>query len=189
MVIPVNLGLLAARAPVSVRRRAAGLGCHDDDVLSWTRPYEDPMRLFTGTLAVLGTLLFAFVAFQAAAHWQQVRLAAVLAFAGFATVWLTFAWRFHRTALVVSRSGVRVRWLWRTRTIVWEQVRGFHSGPDWLVQERLWLQLCDGTKVRTPVRRRRAGVNRLRDGGTVLASERYEELLADLASWKAGVRR
>ncbi|MFD6771235.1 hypothetical protein ACFWC6_34040, partial [Micromonospora chalcea] len=45
--------------------------------------------------------------------------------------------------------------------------------------ERLWLQLCDGTQVRTPVRRRRAGVNRLRDGGTVPASERYEGLLAD----------
>ncbi len=158
-------------------------------MLSWTRPYEDPMRLFTGTFAVLGTLFFAFVAFQMAARWQQVPLAAVLAFTGFAAVWLTFAWRLHRTALVVSRWGVRVRWLWRTHTVVWEQVRGFHSGPDWLVPERLWLQLCDGTKVRTPVRRRRATAYRLRDGGTVLASERYEELLADLESWKAGFPR
>lgn len=165
------------------------LGCHHNPVLSWTRPYEDPMRLLTGTFAVLGTLFFASIAFQMAAHWQQVPLAAVSAFTGFGAVWLTFAWRLHRTALMVSRSGVRVRWLWRTRTVVWEQVRGFHSGPDWMVPERLWLQLRDGTEVRTPVRRRRATVYRLSDGGTVLASERYEELLANLEKWKAGVRR
>ncbi|WP_080636844.1 hypothetical protein [Salinispora vitiensis] len=152
----------------------------------WTRPYEDPMRLFTGTLAVLGSSFFAFIAFQMATRWQEVPLAAVSAFTGFAAVWLTFVWRLHRTALVVSRSGVRVRWLWRTRTVAWGQVRGFYSAPDWLVPERLWLQLCDGTKVRTPVRRRHAIVNRLRDGGTDLASDRYEGLLADLERWKAG---
>ncbi|WP_230688956.1 PH domain-containing protein [Micromonospora sp. WMMD558] len=147
------------------------------------------MRLFTGTLAVLGTVLFAFIAFGMAARWRQVPSDVALAFTGFAAVWLTFAWRLHRTALVVSRSGVRVRWLWRTRTVPWEQIRGFHSGPDWLVPERLWLRLRDGTKVRTPVRRRRTTVYRLRDGGTALASERYEELFADLERWKAEVAR
>ncbi|MFD6635124.1 hypothetical protein ACWIF8_01550 [Micromonospora chalcea] len=55
MLIPADPGLLAAQ-----RRHRSGvgrldLGCHHGHVLSWTRPYEDPMRLFTGTLAVLGT--------------------------------------------------------------------------------------------------------------------------------------
>lgn len=165
------------------------LDCHYGAVKSWTRPYEDRMQLFTGTLATFGTLIFAFVALQMAAHWERVPVVAVLTVAGFAALWLTFAWRLHRTALVINRSGARVRWLWRTRTVRWEQVRGFHTGPDWLVPERLWLQLSDGTKVRTPVRRRCATAYRLRDGGTVLAPERYEDLLADLKNWKAGAPR
>ncbi|MEH1059049.1 hypothetical protein V6U89_28065 [Micromonospora sp. CPCC 206171] len=64
-----------------------------------------------------------------------------------------------------------MRWLWRTRTFTREQVRGFRTDPDWLVPERLWLQLSDGTKVPTPVRRRCATAYRVGDGGTVLAYE------------------
>ncbi|GAB3189396.1 hypothetical protein FHX75_111229 [Micromonospora palomenae] len=147
------------------------------------------MRLFSGTFAMVGTLFFAFVAFRMTADRQRVPLAAVSVFVGFAAVWLTFAWRLHRTALVIDQWRVRVRWLWRTRTLTREQVCGFRTKPDWLVPERLWLQLCDGTMVRTPVRRRCATAYRVHDGGTVLAHERYEGLLADLKRWMAHVSR
>jgi hypothetical protein len=81
------------------------LDCHYGAVKSWTRPYEDRMQLFTGTLATFGTLIFAFVALQMAAHWERVPVVAVLTVAGFAALWLTFAWRLHRTALVPTARG------------------------------------------------------------------------------------
>ncbi|MDG4818335.1 PH domain-containing protein [Micromonospora sp. WMMD956] len=152
---------------------------------TWTRPYADPMRWFTGAIASAGTMVCLFAGLQIVTHWERIAPIQVLPVAAFFSVWLTLAWRLHRTALVVSPAGVRVRWLWATRTVPWERVDGFRTGSDWLVADRLWIALGDGTELRTPVRRRTPEPVTLRDGGTALAAGPYADLLATLDRWRA----
>lgn len=152
-------------------------------MFAWRRPYPDPSRVFTGFIAIAGTAFAVVVATMIATHWRSGMVLPVAGIGGFLGVWLTVAWRLHRTALLIGDTGVRVRWLLHTRTIPWLQVSRFHTAPDILVRARLWIVLVDGRTVRTPVQRA-SGVfgSMLRDGGTWLRGSRYEALLDTLTS-------
>jgi hypothetical protein len=98
----------------------------------WNRPYRDPFKIIPAAIATIGTVFFAAVAIATAATMAK-RTSHVPAFAlpvvvVFGLVWLMFAWRMYRTALLVSDTGVRVRWLLLTRTFAWSQRRGFRHG-------------------------------------------------------------
>jgi hypothetical protein len=86
----------------------------------WRRPYRDPFKIIPATIATIGTLFLAAIAIattvtmaQGTSHVPAFALPAVVVFG---LVWLTFAWRMYRTALLVSDTGVRVRWPLLTRT-------------------------------------------------------------------------
>jgi hypothetical protein len=160
-------------------------------VAQWVRPYEDPVRALLYVLAMVGTVFAAVVGVLMAVAWQQVSVGEVLIVVSFFAVWLTFAWRFARTALVVSDEGVRLRWLLRTRTLRWDQVREFYTARDGVISQRLWIELSDGTRVRTPVQRARYptfGPMRRGDSGSLLNPMRYESMLRNLDHWLAAAR-
>lgn len=153
-----------------------------EHVTRWTRPYADPARPLTGGLALFGSAFFVLGAILMAISWRQVSVAEVIAFISFAMAWLTLMWRFHRTALLVSESGVRLRWLLVTRTFAWAQIHAFETGRDILVPARLWVVLADGRRVRTPAQRaqRLSFGSSFADGGTGLRPEAYGRLLSIL---------
>lgn len=149
----------------------------------WKRPYRDPFKIIPAAIATFGTVFFAAVAIaiivtmdRGTSHTAALALAVVGAFG---LVWLTFAWRMYRTALLLSDTGVRVRWLLLTRTFAWSQVAGFDTAPDHLVDARLWIVLVDGGRVRTPVQRvmRRIGGSFVADGGTWLLPDAYDRVI------------
>lgn len=135
-------------------------------------------------LALFGTAFTAVVTFMMATHWRGATVAGVLIVPPFLGTWLTIAWRLARTGLVVSDAGVRIRWVHRTRTFTWDWVLRFYTAPDILVPGRLWIELTDGTRVRTPIQRVRYVLlgSALRDGGTWLTPDRYDALLQDLGN-------
>ncbi|GIF22738.1 hypothetical protein BJ973_000903 [Actinoplanes tereljensis] len=151
-------------------------------MFAWRRPYSDASRVFTGFIAGAGTVFAVVVVALIATHWRSGTVLRAAGVGGFLGVWLTVAWRLHRTALLVSDAGVRARWLLRTRTVPWSQVSRFRTAPDFLVRERLWIVLVDDRMVRTPVQHA-AGVfgSALNDGGTRLGGSRYYTLLDSLA--------
>jgi hypothetical protein len=149
-------------------------------VTSWTTPYTDRWRVLPYSFALFGTALTVFVIIMMASDRRTVgALLIVLPPLG---AWLTLAWRLARIGLVVSEIGVRVRWLYRTRTFSWDRVRRFHTARDILAPARLWIELTDGTRVRTPIQRVRNMLlgSPLSDGGTWLTPDRYDALLQTL---------
>jgi hypothetical protein len=160
-----------------------------DAMTAWTRPYRDPFRIATGVLALFGSGIACVIAVGIlAGHWTEpwARVPAAL----FVALWLTCAWRLQRTALVISDHGVRVRWLLRTRTMDWNEIDGFRFGLDVMVVNRLWIDLTDGRRIRTPVQRgpRLRYVSGLNDGGTKLSYDAAERLLHRLDQ-ELGTRR
>jgi hypothetical protein len=149
-------------------------------VTSWTTPYKDSWRILPYGIAVAGTAFTASGIGMVATRSQNV--GAVLIVVPPLGMWLTFVWRLARTGLVISDTGVRVRWVHRTRTFTWNRVRRFHTARDILAPGRLWIELTDGIQVRTPVQRVRNMVlgSALSDGGTWLTPGRYEALLQTL---------
>ncbi|HEY2949267.1 MAG TPA: hypothetical protein VGJ53_12880 [Micromonosporaceae bacterium] len=99
----------------------------------WTKPYDDPWRIVAVAIASIGGLVFCVAAGLMAASWQTVPPGAAAGLVAFAAVWLTFAWRFARTGLLISKVGIRMRWVHRTRTVGWDQVWGFQTARDVLV--------------------------------------------------------
>ena len=157
--------------------------CDDHYVFAWRRPYPDVFRVVTGLIAGAGTAFAIVVAAMLATHWRSGMALPAAGISGFIGVWLTLAWRLHRTAMVVGSAGIRVRWLLRTRTIPWPQIDEFDTAPDVLVRERLWIVLVDGRKVRTPIQRVSGAFgSALNDGGTWLRGSDYNNLLRFLRS-------
>jgi hypothetical protein len=148
-------------------------------VTTWSRPYRDPFRIATGFVALFASP-FACLGFFAI----FVVGGGGVPFAALSLFIATVAWRLHRTALVVSDIGVRVRWLVKTRTVRWHEVDGFRFKPDLLGVDRLWIDLADGRHIRTPVQRVHRWMNptRLSDGGTWLLYDACDELLRSLES-------
>jgi hypothetical protein len=147
-------------------------------VAIWKPPYRDPFRAVTAFLVMFASV-FA-IAFAAAAVTSNVPVpAAAAGLIAFMALFVTAAWRFDRTALVTNDWGVRVRWLVNTHTVGWHEIKRFRYGVDVMAMDRLWIELNDGRRIRTPVQRvpRFAGLFGLRDGGTRLRSDASEELL------------
>jgi Bacterial PH domain len=137
-------------------------------------------------MAGVGTVFFAVAGASSAAQaqWRDVSVAGALGalvIGGFAVVWVTFAWRLYRTALVVGERGVRIRWLLFTRTIPWSSIKEFRTWPDRTVV-RLVVVLVDGRRLRTAVQRkpRLLYISMIHDGGTLLRPGPYERMLSEL---------
>jgi hypothetical protein len=150
-------------------------------VTTWSRPYRDSYRIATGVLALFvsgfaGVVIVGISLGHSTFSGAGVILAAVMLF------FLTVVWRLHRTALVISAVGVRVRWLLKTRTLRWRDIQGYRFGPDLLGVDRLWIDLIDGSHVRTPVQRvhRLMNGSRVSDGGTWLLYDAADTLLRTL---------
>lgn len=144
---------------------------------TWTRPYRDPFRIATGFIALFASpfaCLGFFTIFVDGVNG--------VIFAALGMFVAAFAWRLHRTALVVSDLGIRVRWLVKTHTVRWHDVNGFRFRPDLLAVDRLWIDLSDGRHIRTPVQRvhRLTYGSRVSDGGTWLLYDACDELLRAL---------
>lgn len=148
-----------------------------DAMTIWKAPYEDPFRAVTAFAAVFASA-FAF-AFVGAVFTSHLSVLADVGVVPLMALVVTLAWRLHRTALVTSATGVRVRWLLKTRTVGWQEIKRFRFGIDAMAMVRLWIDLNDGRRIRTPVQRipRFAMLFGLRDGGTRLRSDACEELL------------
>jgi hypothetical protein len=133
-------------------------------------------------MAVIGTAFVAVGLGVVATQTQSV--VAVLIALPLPGIWLMFAWRFARIGLVISDVGVRIRWIHRTRTFGWGQVERFYTARDILAPARLWIELTDGSQVRTPIQRVRHMLlgSPLADGGPWLTPDRYEALLRTLYS-------
>ncbi len=140
------------------------------------------MRILPYGMVVIGTTFAVAIIGIVATQTQSV--IAVLIVLPFPGIWLTFAWRLARIGLVVSDVGVRIRWLLRTRTFGWNQVKGFHTARDILAPGRLWIESTDGNRVRAPIQRvRRMFFGSMRaDGGAWLTPDRYDALLRTLNS-------
>ncbi|MFC0527177.1 hypothetical protein [Phytohabitans kaempferiae] len=149
---------------------------------NWTTPYNDPLRIVPYGMAVIGTVFAAAgIGIVATQTHSVVAVPIVLPLLG---IWLTFMWRFARIGLVISDVGVRIRWLLRTRTFGWNQVQRFHTARDILAPARLWIELTDGSQIRTPIQRVRyllPGAT-LADGSAWLTPDRYKALLRTLYS-------
>lgn len=147
----------------------------------WHRPYPNPLRALSGLVVLCGSLVLGFV-FLGVAVGHTVPTGPGIAVLAFAAAWLVMALRVHRTALLVSDTGIRVSWLTSTRTYAWEAVSGFRFGPDILGTERLWIDLAGGRSVRAPIQRVRKvlGGSLLIDGGTWLEHDRCAVLLSFL---------
>ncbi len=158
-------------------------------VTTWTRPYHDPLRVLTGSMVVFGAVFFTFAAITAVAQWREVSFTEAVIISAFGSAWLTFTSRLHRTALLVGVGGVRVRWLLRTRTIPWHDIREFSSRRK-RTTTRLFIVLVDGTTVPTRVQRvqHRLFGSALSDGGTWLLPEPYDRLLRYLQSRRAAAK-
>jgi hypothetical protein len=146
-------------------------------VTIWKPPYRDPFRAVTAFSAMFASVVAC--AFVAAVVTSNVPFPAAAGLVALMALVLTSAWRFHRTALVTSDRGVRVRWLVDTRTVGWHEIKRFRFGVDVMAMDRLWIDLNDGRQIRTPVQRvpRFAGLFGFRDGGTRLRSGACEDLL------------
>ncbi len=169
--------------------RVDGAGVTIRCVSEWIRPHDDPVRVVTGGLAMFGSAFFAFAAVTMVAQWRETTVIKAGVLVGSAAVWLTFMWRRHRTALLVGARGVRVRWLLRTRTIPWHQIREFRTRRERSIT-RLFIALIDGTMVSTPVQRvrRRLFGSVLSDGGTWLPPEPYDRTLSYLQTRLSAAR-
>jgi hypothetical protein len=146
-------------------------------VTIWKPPYRDPFRAVTAFVAMFASV-FAF-AFVGAVFTSKAPFLADVGVVPLMALFLTFAWRSHRTALVTSDRGVRVRWLLNTHTVGWHEIKRFRFGVDVMAMDRLWIDLNDSRHIRTPVQRvpRFAWRFGLRDGGTRLRSGACEDLL------------
>ena len=103
--------------------------------------------------------------------------------------WWTFAWRIMRTGVYTSESGIRVRWLLRTRTYAWSRIEAVDAAPARLLdiptsRAAIWLDLGNGDRVETPVQQRAdAALGSFvltKDVGPVLRRDRFDRLLQDL---------
>ncbi|GLW29208.1 PH domain-containing protein [Actinoplanes regularis] len=106
---------------------------------------------------------------------------------------LTFAWRMMRTGMYTSDSGIRVRWLLRTRTYAWSQIDGVEAAPARLLglptsRAAIWLDLGDGGRVETPVQRRADAVSGsvvvTKNVGPVLRRDRFDRLHQELDQYR-----
>lgn len=110
----------------------------------------------------------------------------------FMGVWLTFAARLHLAGVYVGEPGVRLRHVFRTRTMPWEKVTGFvvrralFLGEP-TIRDACWVLTVDGA-FETPVQRRSREMGWRKEAGPVLSEADFERLLNRLDAELADVR-
>ncbi|MEV6369982.1 hypothetical protein AB0L86_24155 [Micromonospora musae] len=107
-------------------------------------------------------------------------------------VWLTFAARLHQAGVYVGARGVRLRHVFRTRTLPWEKVTGFVARRALLlgeptIRQAVWVLTVDGA-FETPVQRRSREMGWRKEVGPVLSEADFERLLNRLDAELANVR-
>jgi hypothetical protein len=139
----------------------------------WIKPYRPTLaKIFLAVLAIGGSLFIGAIdivlvtmRFTTGATGQPP-----LAFTvGFSMLWLTFAWRIQRAGVLINKSAIRIRWLTRTRTIPWSDVRRFLWIPR-AETIQMVLQLSDGSLTYAPLHQRVRYLvwRRGGDGGPIL---------------------
>ncbi|MFC4016963.1 PH domain-containing protein [Micromonospora sp. GCM10011542] len=112
---------------------------------------------------------------------------------GFLAVWLTFVVRLHLTGVYVNDRGVRLRHVFRTRTLPWAEVTGFEvraarllGGPT--VRAACWVRTLDG-RVETPVQLRSRTMGLRKENGPVLSRVDFDRMVERLTAELAAARR
>lgn len=106
----------------------------------------------------------------------------------------TFVWRLYRTGLYVSRTGLRLVWVWRTRTLPWSAVVDITSrsarawGVD-TVRDAIWVTTASGEQIETPIQRRTAWLSAgwRKNIGPVLPKDQYDQVIEVLRSCRTAV--
>ncbi|MFD0785156.1 PH domain-containing protein [Micromonospora azadirachtae] len=106
---------------------------------------------------------------------------------------LTFAARLHLAGVYVCASGVRLRHVFRTRTLPWSAVTGFAARPalflgEPTIRDACWVLTVDGA-FETPVQRRSREMGWRKEVGPVLSEADFDRLLTRLAAELADARR
>ena len=168
-------------------------GCHDRSMRRWRRVggWTARERVAAGLLT-WGVALIAGATIMFVRHgilWRHGALLGLLGLYGAFAAWITFVWRLMRTGLYTSDTGIRVRWLLRTRTYAWSRLRAIDVAPAVLLgaptsRAAIWLELVDGDRVETPVQRRAQRIPGLlvstKNVGPVLRSDRFDRVVHDL---------
>jgi hypothetical protein len=158
----------------------------------WQRPYRATASMLWGWFvfglsALVAVLAIAGIALGEYARESQPVLGFVAFFSFFAFV-QTFILRTVRAGLVFNDEAVRVRHIFRTRTIPWREIAAFDSRPARLplldrdtAREAIWISLRDGTALETPVQRSIGllifSMKMQKNNGVVLSAEEYGKTL------------
>lgn len=107
-------------------------------------------------------------------HWQGIRYFAYLGIYGFLGLWLTFAWRMTRVGLCASSTALRIRWIQRTRTVLWADIARIEVMGAPLTRDTIWLTLKDGQRIETPIQRLSRQQDWVRGTPSALAGPAWE---------------
>ncbi|MFI5844674.1 PH domain-containing protein [Catenuloplanes sp. NPDC051500] len=100
----------------------------------------------------------------------------------FIALWLRLVWQMGTTGLFVGPSGIRIRRLFRSRTVAWSEIARFVVAPGEASggRDAIWVWLADGERLSTRVYRD-TGLNVTRNRqDEVLSAERFDRVLEDL---------
>lgn len=140
-----------------------------------------------GGLGLLGVASLATVAWSVAVGRSPPE---DLGLIGLIAVWIGGSWRFWSLGVYPGRDGVRIRNLFRTRTLRWMDVLSIESRPSARRRgEAIWVVPSYGAPVETAVlldpRDSGGRIPVLAPGRVVLRRRRYENLLRSLQDERA----
>ncbi|WP_433120745.1 PH domain-containing protein [Micromonospora sp. CA-246542] len=154
-------------------------------------------QAFAGLMVLAGSAMAVAVVISAGRGLVQGRMVApaVLSLAvalPFLGLWLTFVLRMYLAGVYVNDEGVRLRHVFRTRTLRWSEVTGFETRPALLfgeptVRDACWVQTTSGA-FESAVQRRSREVGWRKNVGPVLSSDDFEGMLARLDAERASRR-
>ncbi|MFF0234094.1 PH domain-containing protein [Micromonospora sp. NPDC005254] len=105
---------------------------------------------------------------------------------------LTFVLRMYLAGIYVNDEGVRLRHVFRTRTVRWSEVTGFEARPALLLggptgRDACWVLTTDGA-FESAVQRRSRTASLRKNNGPVLSADDFARMLARLDAERAAHR-
>ncbi|MGA8117992.1 MAG: PH domain-containing protein, partial [Actinocatenispora sp.] len=103
--------------------------------------------------------------------------------------WGTLLWRDFWTGLYASHSALRIRSLFRTRTVPWSGISRIEARParllGWdLAQDAIWIVLTTDTDVQTPIQRWDRGATFQPQTGVTLQTKQFDRTVQELRSYR-----
>ncbi|MGC4820561.1 PH domain-containing protein [Micromonospora sp. DT63] len=110
----------------------------------------------------------------------------------FLGLWLTGVLRMYLAGIYVNDRGVRLRHVFRTRTLPWPEVTGFEARPALLLggptaRDACWVLTTNGA-FESAVQRRSRMASLRKNNGPVLSADDFARMLARLDAERASHR-